>query len=995
MKRSFTFYSLVATGLVLTTLLTFRLVSKDKEHAGHELSMYEEAEEAEEKYAAGAYRSWLNSMRANPATGKVEMQDIFAAREQMRIYHDQAKAGERGGTTLNLQWENFGPNNVGGRSRVLLIDRNNTNRMYAGGASGGLYYSDNGGLDWQPHPQNDELSSLLICAMDQAANGDIYFGTGEYWADYFDGSFGSYTHGFVGDGVYKAAAVTGADLPTFTQLTATIPTPAEIGSNSSATWAYVNRITTHPTDANIIVAATNTGLKITTDGGTTWANCEGGGSPLTGISDDAKFDSDGYLHAISGSLRKYYRSTTTADPAALDELGIGLPTGSTRRALAVAKSDGNYVYIYSAKSGTFGLQGVFQSTDRGANFVQITEEANDFFNPNGTGANQTWNVCIGVNPANPQRIYIGGQIDSWTWDGASGSWTPMTSAGYPAWYPKYIHADHHFITFPPDYNPDTKDVMYFVSDGGISRSLNATSQYPDFGTLNKGLNFYQAHGVASGLLGEVMGGSQDNGTQLVDFKQNSEFQSFEWLGGDGGRVEISKVRPEYLFGTFFYVGAAGNGAALRRSVNTGGSASNMYDPNIDDDQDGLADGGTDFVTPFVLWENYELYATFADILVGGSVEYPAGSGDFYSEGDVVNYEGRDITLNRNGLSESRFYQAVKNKLWITPGALFNSTEAPEWFRIISATSGNISAIEYDNSGDVVYVGTENGRLYRVSGLLTAQYEYVDVDDNPATAGVFDPITAGITTFTYANVFPGKITGISMDRDNPDYLAISIGGFGVDQNVWLTEDALSDDAAVFSCISDGGALPNIPAYDILVHVADPDKLILATEFGVWSYSVSAGSDWTQESMGADGSVGPGNVPVFEVREDFVRELDCMAIYIGTHGNGYYRTTTLANAGCDFTTVSSGPIQEEIIAGITLAPNPAGDFTNASFTLERSVDNMTIQLVNLSGTVVRSYGTASYAEGSHVVTLDVRTVTPGTYLVVFNYDGRVDTRKLVVF
>ena len=995
MKRSFTFYSLLASGLMLTALLTFRVISNGNGHEGHELSMNEEAEEAEEKYAAGAYRNWLNSMRSNPATGKVEMQDIFAAREQMRIYHDQVKAGERGGTTLNLQWENFGPTNVGGRTRALLIDRNNTNRMYAAGASGGLYYSNNGGLDWQPHPQNDEFSSLLICAMDQAANGDIYFGTGEYWADYFDGSFGSYTHGFVGDGVYKAAAVTGADVPTFNQLTATIPTPAEIGSNSSATWAYVNRITTHPTDANTIVAATNTGLKITTDGGTTWSNCEGGGAPLTGITDDAKFDADGYLHAISGSLRKYYRSTTTADPATMDELGTGLPTGSTRRALAVAPSDGNYVYIYSAKSGTFGLQGVFQSVDRGANFAQITEEANDFFNPNGTGANQTWNVCIAVNPANPQRIYIGGQIESWTWDGTSGSWTPMTNAGFPAWYPKYIHADHHYITFPPDYNADTKDVMYFLSDGGITRSLNASAQYPDFGTLNKGLNFYQAHGVASGLLGEVMGGSQDNGTQLVDFKQNSEFQSFEWLGGDGGRVEMSKVRPEYLFGTFFYVGAAGNGAALRRSVNGGGSAANMYDPNIDDDQDGLADGGTDFVTAFVLWENYELYSTFADVLVGGTVEYPAGSGNFYGENDEVTYEGRDIILNRNGLSESRFFQAVKNKLWVTPGALYNSTEAPEWFRIIPATSGNISAIEYDNSGDVAYVGTENGRLYRVSGLLNANYEYVDVDDNPATAGVFDPVTAGITTFTYANIFPGKITGLSIDRDNPDYLAISIGGYGVDQNVWLSEDALSDDAAVFTCISDGGALPNIPAYDVLVLVSDPDKLLLATEFGVWSYSVSAGSDWTQESLGADGSVGPGNVPVFEVREDFVRELDCRAIYIGTHGNGYYRSTTLANTDCDFTTVSAGPIQEEIIAGITLAPNPAGDYTNATFTMERSVDNMTIQLVNLSGTVVRNFGTAAYNEGTHVVTLDVRTVTPGTYLVVFNYDGRTETRKLVVF
>lgn len=995
MKRYFTRYSLVVLGLVLTGMMVFAIAGSNTGGENVEGTIAKMHERAEKKVVeSGAYRTWLNSMRANPKTGKVEMADVLAARDQMREYYAQVSNGERGGSLLNLEWENFGPNNVGGRSRVLLIDRNNSDRMYAAGASGGLYYTDNGGLEWFPHPQNDEFSSILICAMDQAPNGDIYFGTGEYWADYFDGSFGSYTHGFTGDGVFKAPAVTGGALPTFSQLTATIPTPGEVGSNSSAAWAYVNRIACHPTDNNIVAAATNTGLKVSTDGGNTWSNAEGGGVPLSGITDDVKFDADGYLHAVSGSLRKYYRSTTAADPATLDELGAGLPTGSTRRALAVAPSDPNYVYIYSAKSGTYGCQGIFQSADHGANFIQISEEASEFFNPNGTSANITWNVCIAVNPADAQRIYIGGQIQSWTWDGASGSWTPMTSSGYPTWYPKYIHADQHYITFPADYNPDTKDIMYFCSDGGIARSLNASSQYPDFGTLNKGLNFYQSHGVASGINGEVMGGAQDNGTHLVDFQQNSEFQGFEWLGGDGGRVEISKIRPEYLFGTFFYVGASGNGAALRRSVNSGSSASNMYDPNIDDDQDGLADGGTDFVTTFVMWENYKLYETFKDVLVGGTVEYPAGSGNFYVEGDEVNYEGRTITLTRTGLSESRFYHAVKNKLWMTTGALFNSTEAPEWFKVIPVTSGNISAIEYDATGDIVYVGTESGRLYRLDGMLDAAYEYVDTDGDPGTAGVFAPADAGITQFTYANVFPGKITGISIDRENPDQIAISIGGFGVDQNVWTSANALDGDAAVFNCVSDAGSLPNIPVYDILVHAADPDKLLIGTEFGVWSYSISGGGSWTQENGAVGGGVGPGNVPVFEIREDFVRETDCMAIYMGTHGNGYYRTTTLAAGDCDFSTVSAGPIQEEIIAGITIAPNPASYTTTATMTLERNASSVTISLVNLMGATVRNYGTSAYNEGTHNINLDLKGITPGTYLVVFNIDGVVISRRLVV-
>ncbi len=994
MKRNFTIFSISFISLVLVTVLLVSSFGKQDESGFTSDTLQYMKERADRKQTkVEGYRTWMNSMKANPLTGKVETADILAAREQMREYHQKYTNGERGGSLLNLQWDNLGPTNVGGRTRVILIDKTNPDRMYAGGASGGLFYTNNGGLEWFPHPQNAEFSSILICAMDQAANGDIYFGTGEYWADYYAGAFGSYTHGFVGDGMFKAPAVVGDALPVFAQLTATIPTPGEIGSTSGVTWAYVNRVTCNPANANMVVASTSTGLKISTDGGTTWDNCEGAGIALSGVSDDAKFDSEGYLHAIASSQRKYYRSATTANPEIMDELGEGLPVGSTRRVLAVAPSDNNYVYIYSVKSGTYGLQGVYQSTDKGVNFTQITETASEFFNPPGTGANITWNVCLAVKPDDAQRIYIGGQLQSWTWNGASGSWTSMTSAFYPTWYSKYIHADHHFIVF----HPTNFDIMYFGGDGGVSRTLNASNQYPDFGTINKGLNLYQSHGIAIGIQGEAMGGSQDNGTQYVNFDLNSELQSVEVLGGDGGKTEISRIRPEYLFATFFSVTANGNGAVLRRSVNEGATMSSIYDCNIDGgpscSQDGLADGGTEFVTPFVLWEDYPLYDTFKDILTGTSVEYPAGSGIFYAPGDVVNYEGRDITLTQSGLSESRLYHAVKNNLWVTPSALFSSTEAPEWFKILPSTSGVVSAIEYDATGDVVYVGTESGRLYRLSGLLAANYEYVDVDGNPETAGVFNAADAGITTFTYANIFPGRITGLSIDRNNPDEIAISIGGFGVDQNVWYAGNALSNDAATFQCISDAGVLPNIPVYDILMHVGDNDKLLIATEFGIWSYSVSSGADWTQENSSVEGGVGPGNVPVFEIREDWIRNTDCYAIYIGTHGNGYYRATNLAGAACDFTTVSSGPIQEEIIAGIVLAPNPADTYTNASITLNET-GNVQVSIVNLLGNTIKNYGTTSYPSGTHTMYLDIRDITPGTYLVVFEVNGTISSKRLII-
>ena len=116
-------------------------------------------------------------------------------------------------------------------------------------------------------------------------------------------------------------------------------------------------------------------------------------------------------------------------------------------------------------------------------------------------------------------------------------------------------------------------------------------------------------------------------------------------------------------------------------------------------------------------------------------------------------------------------------------------------------------------------------------------------------------------------------------------------------------------------------------------------------------------------------------------------------MGTHGNGFYRALNLAAGGCDFTTVSAGPIQEEIIAGITLTPNPGDTYTNANFNVTETT-LMTISIINMTGATVINYGTANYVEGTHTVNLDIKDLNPGIYLVVFNANGRVVSKRLVV-
>ena len=130
-------------------------------------------------------QDYLTDRKANKLTGKVDLQDVRKAREQVNMHKAMRSSASV------LEWEEMGPDNVGGRTRAVLIDKDNPSRIYAGSVSGGLWISESGGRAWRKY--SDELANLNISCITQASNGDIYFGTGEvYFVRYgSDGDGGS------------------------------------------------------------------------------------------------------------------------------------------------------------------------------------------------------------------------------------------------------------------------------------------------------------------------------------------------------------------------------------------------------------------------------------------------------------------------------------------------------------------------------------------------------------------------------------------------------------------------------------------------------------------------------------------------------------------------------------------------------------------------------------------------------------------------------------
>ncbi len=91
----------------------------------------------------------------------------------------EKQATRRPSSTLDENWTCLGPENMAGRTLCLAYHPTNTNIIYAGAASGGLWKTTDHGLNWTP--LTDDLPSLAIgcVALDPNDPNTIYIGTGE------------------------------------------------------------------------------------------------------------------------------------------------------------------------------------------------------------------------------------------------------------------------------------------------------------------------------------------------------------------------------------------------------------------------------------------------------------------------------------------------------------------------------------------------------------------------------------------------------------------------------------------------------------------------------------------------------------------------------------------------------------------------------------------------------------------------------------------------
>ncbi|MSP85681.1 MAG: hypothetical protein EXR18_07660, partial [Flavobacteriaceae bacterium] len=135
----------------------------------------------------------------NPALGRPTPENLEVIRKQLLEDRQRILAtGRVPGDAVDNSWVERGPTNVGGRTRAVMFDPNDTTRetVYAGGVSGGLWKNtaiSNSGSTWTRVNISDNLNVSCL-AYDPNNTNIFYVGTGESWTG---GDAG-------GDGVWKS-----------------------------------------------------------------------------------------------------------------------------------------------------------------------------------------------------------------------------------------------------------------------------------------------------------------------------------------------------------------------------------------------------------------------------------------------------------------------------------------------------------------------------------------------------------------------------------------------------------------------------------------------------------------------------------------------------------------------------------------------------------------------------------------------------------------------
>ncbi len=952
MKHFFSVLALSAVAVVTLYFFADRSNKlKGKKDIQKYLSVIRNTGDEEKEESEAGYRRWQYEwkMLHDPKTGIIP-RDIHRQENELlqKIIARQKSAAFR--PEINNTYTAAGPTQNGGRTRALAFDMRNNQIVLAAGVSGGLFRSTDGGNTWGfVHPANDVRNVSCIAQDPRPGYQDIWYaGTGELL-----GSSPLYPNAFIpGYGIFKSTD----NGITWTKLSSTITGTARESFDNVFDIVFNIKV-----DGNgYVYAAILNYIVRSVNGGSSWAASMYETGELTNSSqnvenmitdiDISKYGVTPVRYYASFSGRNRNRDTAGVWTSTTGAFGswariAGGRNGYTdsvggwrtynnstdvygnyiggwgKTTLAVSPSNSNILYVMyrnalSAdnsqpeadlfKADLTSYPTVSWGSNRNANLKALQNGTTTKYMELQDG----YNMLLAVHPTNPNLVVAGGVNLFRSTDGfaTQGTFIGGLSSSTYTDPNSYSHVDYHSFTF----DPSNSNRMAVGDDGGLQVTSDITASsvtWNNFASQYQTLQYY--HVAIDPVAGSTVfaGGAQDNSTTYRDAKGllasplSDQNDHYILIGGDGGMTALSPSTStsQYIYGSFQ------NGNVYRIYAN--GSSSTMTSSSI----------------------------------------APAAAGD----GEFITYFHLDPDN-----PETMYYVSL-DSVWRTTSAstVSASTGWTLMTGVASALTGSIFALAttrgtYSSSSSYLYIGTDNGKIYRLQNPRDGSAATLPTDISPSSG-------IGMTSSSL-------IREIAVNPRNPDTVLAVVSNYGATSAFW-TGNATSA-SPTWQAVEGNISLPSYRSCAI-VATSTGVEYYVGTSIGLFSTSTINGSStvWTLE--------GPTVMQGALVNDIVLRTAD-NTLLIGTHGNGMFYTT-IGNVP----TAVSNVIQNDknfISAVYPTVTSNTINFTTGSLT---GIKTIGISLYNVKGQLLMQ-STQNFQSGS----IAIGRLPAGTYIMVVLSDNR---------
>ena len=762
---------------------------------------------------------WEKMRLADPNTGEIPNN----IRQKEMIF---AKTLPKSTSFNKASWLHRGPFNVGGRTRALALDILDENILFAGGASGGMFRSTDGGQSWVMTTDPNQLHNVTCVSQDKRTGKENiwYFGSGELTGSSASGGEAY----FGGNGIYKS--VDGG--LSWDSLSVTATNTNGFDSNFDFIW----NIETDPSNdsLDVVYAATYGTIYRSENGGATWVKELGGGSTYY---NNVEVTSNGEVYATLSSDGLDKGIWHSVDGKNWTNITDSLfPPIYGRIAIGVNPSNENEVYFLAAETDNHGQHtdvffngetwtSLWKYDSSDSSWVNLSSnipanQSTSFDNFNAQGG---YDLLVKVHPTDPNTVYIGGTN---LWRSSDGFTTPNNTMIIGGYFIGSVEGDGNWGVYP-NHHPDQHDLLFLPSDanvilsatdGGVFKSNDTFADTVEWTSLNNGYYTTQLYGVSisRNANSDVMhGGFQDNGN-FVTFDPSVQAIWNMPFNGDGCFGGIADNEEDFYLtiqrGVMYKMKLDSNGERL---------AFNRMDPASVDSNDYM------FINPLVMDKN-------SDIL------YMAAGNKLWRNNDISNVPYNNSHA-KNDFGWEMFTDTITN-----PNMIITTIETSV------------------NPPNVVYLGTKYKKIFRIDNAHAG---------DPSIVELPYPLT-GSNSYVY---------DIAVNPDNADEVMIVYSNYSVYSLFHSMDGGQSWNKIAGNLEQNASGSGNGPSCRTakIIPLGSSTLYLVGTSVGLFGTASLDDNNTVWEQVGST-EIGAVVVEFLEYREN-----DGLLV-VATHGNGIYQT-----------------------------------------------------------------------------------------------------------